>query len=149
MLGKRGYNTMGKKGYAGRPPCADLTPTDLESMGDSKALQEATAAKEEEGKRAYEAEAQVHIDRQRKLEEALAEKERQLQSIIATKKRESEEEEKKRQAIPMDMDSMPSDHILLPPTYANAPKQAPVVHQLSVPLASKQKVYYTQILGKK
>lgn len=149
MLGKRGYNTMGKKGYAGRPPCADLAPSDLESMGDSSALQEVTSAKEEEGKRIYAAEAQVHIEKQRVLEEALASKERQLQAIINTKKKEAEEEEKKRQAIPMDMDSMPADHILPPPTYDAAPAHKPVVHQLSVPLANKQKVYYTQILGKK
>lgn len=148
MLGKRGYNTMGKKGWSIRPQCADLSPSDLESMADSSALREATVAKEEEGKKIYAAEAQIYLDKQAKLEAALAEKERQLRIITETKKKESEEEEKKRKPIPMDIESMPSDHILLPPTFDEAPKPKPVIHQLSVPLSSKDKVYYTQIMKK-
>lgn len=148
MLGKRGYNTMGKKGWSIRPPCADLAPTDLESMSDSTALKEVTAAKEEEGKRIYAAEAQIYLDKQAKLEAIIAEKERQMQSILNTKKKEEEEETKKRQPIQMDMETMPSDRILLPPTYENAPKPKPIVHQLSVPLGSKDKVYYTQVMKK-
>ena len=150
MLGKRGYNAMGKKGYAGRPPCADLAPTDLEAMGDSPALREATLAKESTGQKLLQDEADIYMAKQKAIEDLAAEKAKQQKIAEDNKKRAAEAEEKKRQPIAMDIDNMPADYILPPPQTESAVTEKPkVIGQLSVPLASKQKVYYTQILPKK
>lgn len=150
MLGKRGYNSMNKKGYSGKLPCADLAPTDLEAMGDSSALQEATLAKEAKGQKLLQDEANVYYAKQKAIDEQIAEKERQLKAIEETKKRAIAEEEKKRQPIAMDIDNMPADYILPPPRAESHIQEKPkIIGQLSVPLTTKQKVYYTQIIPNK
>lgn len=149
MLGKRGYNTMGKKSYYVHTGCADLAPTDLEAMGDSSALREATSEKEAKGQKLLQDEAAVYLAKQKAIDDLLAEKAKQQKIIEDNKKRSAEEEEKKRQPIAMDLDNMPSDYILPPPKIENSePEKPKIIGQLSMPLVSKQKVYYTQIMTK-
>lgn len=144
--GTRGLFT--KKAYSNRAQPALLINTELEAMNDSTPYQEATEAKVEDGKKAYEEEVRKLMEKQAKLEAELIAKERVLQEAIKIKKTAEDEEEKKKKPIQMDLDNVPNDHILLPPQYEEAKKPQHSISQLSAPINANQKLYYTQILSK-
>lgn len=146
MFNKGTRGLFNKKSYCNKAPPTTLSNTELEQMNDSSAYQEATAAKVEESKKFFEEELQKVLEKQRKLEMDLALKEKQLKDAENVKRQAIEEEEKKRKPIPMDIESMPSDHILLPPTIEKSTPHKPIVHQISTPLEPSKKVYYTQIV---
>ena len=148
MFNKGNRGLFAKKAYSNRAPPGLLFNTELEAMQDSSAFQEATIAKVEDGKKAFEDEVRKLMEKQAKLEAELMLKERQLQESLKAKQVAAEEEEKKKKPIQMDLDNVPSDRILLPPQYEEAKKQRTIVSQLSTPINSKQKLYYTQVLTK-